>query len=236
MQTISKQALGTIIFLAGLFLGLALAVVAIWGDFEAMSYFYSGAGYPSFNGLSCPVLMSRAETGTVSATFNNPSNEEIKPYYQVEISGSVADRTLENQIPVAAHSSRTVMWTVNANDIDLGSFVLIKMDILPMAGYSTRETTCGIVVLNLGSLTGSQVLTWGVVLSLLGIVLGLVIRQIGQKDLPGRSLSIRNVMRAAGIVVCAALLAGLLGWWLLGLLLVAMTILLLVILLRMAVT
>ena len=40
-------------------------------------------------------------------------------------------------------------WTVDAHDIDLGNFILVKVDVLPVAGYRTREATCGILVVPL---------------------------------------------------------------------------------------
>ncbi len=236
MQTKSKQSWGTVIFLAGVLLGIVLAVLAVWGDFEAMSYFYSGAGYAGFNGLKCPVLLTSSEVAPVSARLDNPGSEEVQPYYQVEISGIARTRKLENQVAVPAHSSKTVQWTVSAADVDLGEFVMVKMDILPMAGYSTREATCGMVVLGFGGLSGGQVFGWGLALSLLAIFFGLVIRESGPQPLGGKQMSIRNGLRATGVLACLALFAALSGSWLFGMLFSALTILLLVILLRLAVS
>ncbi len=236
MQTKQKQRLGTIIFLVGVFIALGLAGLTVWGDFEAMSYFFTGAGYPTFSGLSCPVLLTRGEVATVSVRLNNPSNEVIQPYYRVEISGIAGLRTLENQVPVAPHSSRTVQWTVSSQDVDLGIFVMVHMEILPMAGYSTREATCGAVVLNIGGLSGGQIVGGALVLGLLGIVLGLAITETGSAPVGGKDLSLRNGMRAAGVLVCLALFTALIGSWLFGTLFAVLTLLLLVILLRIAVT
>jgi hypothetical protein len=222
--------------LLGVALGIGLAGLAVWGDFEAMSYFYTGAGYAGFSGLKCPALMTRDETVTISATLDNPGNQPIEPYYQVDISGIAGLRHLENQVTVPPHSSKTVQWAVGAEDIDLGSFVMVKMDILPMAGYSTREATCGMAVLNLGGLSGGQAVGWSLGLSLLATVLGLVIREAGPVPIGGKELSLRNAMRATGILTCAALFAALSGWWLFGFLFGALTLLLLVIMLRMAVS
>lgn len=236
MQTKPNHVQGTIIFLVGLFLGLGLAGMAILGDFEAMSYFYSGAGYAGFGGLKCPVLMSPSQVETISATFSNPNNEVIQPYYQVQISGVAALRSFRNQVPVAPHSSKTVQWTVDSRDADVGSFVMVNMEISPMAGYSTREATCGIVVLNLGGLTGEQVLGWGVVVGLLGMVVGLALREGSEPTITGKRVSIRNALRTAGVLTCLALLTGLMGAWLPGVLFCLLTILLLAIVLRMAVS
>jgi hypothetical protein len=236
MQTRPRRILGTIIFLAALLLALGLAIVAIWGDYEALSYFYTGAGYASFSGFSCPVMMSRSEVASVSARFDNPGNDEIQPYYEVDISGTAATRHLENQMPVPAHASRTVQWTVDANDIDIGSFVMVKMDVLPVGGYSTREATCGIVVFNLMGSSGDKVLWWTLAASLIGMVLGLGLREGKDQAIPGANMNLRNGMRAAGVAALLAMLTGFMGWWLIGVVFCAMTILLLAILLRIAVT
>ncbi len=236
MQIKSNHVVGTIIFLVGVCLGLGLAGLAILGDFEAVSYFYSGAGYAGFSGLKCPVLMSPSQVETVSATFSNPSNEVIQPYYQVQISGVAALRNFQNQVPVAPHSSKTVQWTVDSHDIDVGSFVMVKMTISPMAGFSTRQATCGIVVLNLGGLTGEQMVGWGLGLGLLGMVVGLALRERSEQAVAGKAVSIRNALRTAGVLTCLALLTGLGGAWLPGVLFCVLTILLLAIVLRMAVS
>jgi hypothetical protein len=228
--------LGTIIFTVGLLVGLALAGAAVWGDFEGMSYFYSGAGYPGFNGLHCPVLMTRGEVGHITAQFDNPSDEEIQPFYQVEVSGLAATRNFENQIPVAPHSSKTVDWTVDSNDIDLNRFIMIDMQVLHVAGVSTRETTCGIVVLGIRGLTGGEVLGGLLAISLIGMVVGLALRERTAEAIPGREMTVRNGMRAAGVAVSLAMLAGLMGSWLIGMVFCVVTVLLVVILMRYVVT
>ena len=37
-----------------------------------------------------------------------------------------------------------------------GFFIFIDLQVLPVAGYSTREDTCGIMVLGLNGPTGDQ--------------------------------------------------------------------------------
>lgn len=234
MQTTSRRTVGTLVFLLGLAVGLGLALAPIWGDFEGMSYFSSGAGYDQFGGLHCPALEARSDVATVTATLDNPSNREIQPYYEVEISGVAATRTLEGQVPVPAHASRVVQWTVDANDIDLGFFILVKIHLLPFAGNPAREATCGIMVLNLGGLSGGQILGWGLALSLVGMVVGLGMREGTEQVATGKELNLRNGLRTAGIVTCLAMLTGFMGWSLIGLVFCAITILLVVVLLRFA--
>jgi hypothetical protein len=232
MQSNSRRTWGSIVYLLGVLLGLGLAIVTIWGDYEANAFYDQGAGYQRFGGLSCPVLMSRSETSTVSATFDNSDNQVFQPYYEVDIAATASTRHMEDQLTVPAKSSKSVSWTVGANDINLGSFILIKMDVLPTAGFSTREATCGIVVMNFGEVPGRLVFGAWLGASLVGMALGLVLRESGSERLSTKATNLRNGMRAAGITTLLALLTGLMGLWLIGVLFVAMTILLLVILLN----
>ncbi len=225
---------GATIFFLGILSGLALASAAIWGDFEAMSYFYTGAGYDQFNGLKCPILMTLSDTGIVTAGFSNASDREIQPYYEVSVSGVASLREFEAQLPVPAHATESVQWTVDANDIDLGSFILVNVDVLPVAGYSTREATCGIVVLNLNGPTGRQIFGSVLAASLLGMVVGLGLLESATDMKNSPALNAANAMRATAIAAALAMLTGLMGWWLIGLIFCAVTILLLVVLLRFA--
>ncbi len=213
-----------------------MAVLATWGDFEAMSYFYTGAGYDPFSGLHCPILMSRTETIPVAATFDNNTDQPIQPYYEAEISGVSTTRKLEDQLTVAPHGAQTVQWPVSGSDIDLGSFVMVKLDILPVAGYATREATCGIVALNLLGLTGGQAFGLLLALSLLGMVAGLALRESSEEPAAGRAMNVRAGLRAAGAIGAFAMLAAFVGWWVLGIIFSAIAVLLLLVLLRLSVT
>ncbi len=234
MQTNTTKLWGTLIYLVGFVLGLLLALAAIWGDFEAVSYFNTGGNYAQFGGLHCPELMSRSEVAPISATFENSTDKTIEPYYEVQISGTAAPRSFDKQLQLPPHSSTTVRWTVSASDIDLGWFVMVRLTVLPFAGNPAREATCGMLVLNLGGLAGGGILLWAVALSSLGIFLGLTLRE--GNALPGstKENTLRNGMRAAGVAVLLAMLTGFLGLWLVGLIFSAITLLLAVILLRIA--
>jgi len=231
MQTRSKSIVGNIVFFLGIFIGLVLAIAAIWGDFEGLSYYYTGAAYGQFNGLHCPILMTRSETGIVTAIFNNSSNQKSEPYYEMEI-GGLLPRKFEDQLSVPPYGTKSVQWTVDANDIDLGFFIFAKIDILPDTLYSSREATCGIVVLNIPGLTGDQIFALTFAASLLGILIGLGLWENINKPLMGISSNQRRAMQAMAISVLLAMFTGFMGWWGPGVLLCAITILLSVIFLQ----
>jgi hypothetical protein len=232
MSTKPVHALGGAIFLLGVLLGLGLALVAVWSDYEGFSYFNSGAGYPAFNGLVCPILMTRSEKSVVTAYFKNSTDQEFEPYYEVAISGSVSSRKLEGQLAIPPHTTNTIQWKVDSTDIDLGFFIFVDMQVLPVAGYQTREDTCGIMVLDLIGPTGGQVFGLTLATSLLGMVLGLGLWENNARLNINRYTNRHRALQAQGLAVLLALLTGLVGLWAAGLIFCVLAILLLVINLR----
>jgi hypothetical protein len=224
--------------LVGILVGLSIALASAWADFEGLSYFATGAGYAPFGGLRCPVLITNLESGVARARFDNPTTEVMEPFYEVDVSGPVTSRRSEGRIVVPARSSRGVAWAIDARDVDLSPFVFVKMDVLPFAGFPTREDTCGILVANLPGMGGEQILSVLLVVSLLGMAGGLVLPTLGLTPQQAARYDAeagterRRTAQALALATSAALLAGLEGWWLFAVALSAVSVLLLVIALR----
>jgi hypothetical protein len=120
---------------------------------------------------------------------------------------------------------------VDSNDIDLGFFIFVDMQVLPVAGYQTREDTCGIMVLDLTGAAGGQVFGLTLAMSLLGMVVGLGLWENNRLKI-NRYTNRHRALQAQGIVVLLALLTSLVGLWAVGLIFCVLAILLLVINLR----
>jgi hypothetical protein len=204
---------------AGACIGLVVALLSAWGDFEGLSYFATGASYEAFSGLNCPVVLSRAETGKVSAVFDNRQNTAIEPYYRVEVCGPVSSRRLEGQVRLPPGTSRQISWTIGPADIDLGSFILVKLDVLPVAGHQTREATCGVIVLPLGRMSGRLALNLAIcafaLLTIVGMLTPALVVGGHQAGLLSRGSSSRppRLQQTLGIFTSLAILAGLAGLW-----------------------
>jgi hypothetical protein len=228
-----KSIMSNIIFLLGIIAGLFLAGISIWADYEAVRYFFTGAHFDSFRGMRCPILASRSEAVTISATIENPSDRTVRPFYRVEVSGPVG-RMLREQTSITPRQTEKVEWIVNGDDVDLSYFIMTKITVLPFAGLPTREAVCGIFVLNLDWLTGQQAMITLLAVSLFGIVFGLVIWERQMKTANKGFIRSEPVRRAIGLVVLLAMLSGLAGWWLAGIIFCALAILLFVIMLSMS--
>lgn len=219
------------LFFLGVITGFALAIITIWIRLEAINYYFTGVKYAPFHGLRCPVILAPTEKGIVTAVFNNPTDREDNFYYKVEVSGKPFARQVENQIAVPPHQTKSIQLTVDANDVDLLFFILVKMNILPNALHPSQEAVCGTMVVDVLGLTGAQISTFALSLSFLGIAVGLGVWQPTTSNL---DRSAKRAMQTLGVVVLLAVVAGMLGWWVISVAFAVTTILLLVISLRFA--
>ena len=234
MQTKSKHVLGGVIFFFGIFIGLALALALIWEHYEAVSYFFDGLTYPAFGGLRCPILITRSEGGIIHAVFNNSTDQDDEAYYQMEIDGEVP-RDVKSHFSLSPHTSETVQWTVDANDITLEFFIFAKLDVLPNAVHSTLEDNCGILVLNISSLNGAQIFWLMLILSLIGIPSGFALWKITNISTIGKALELQRAMLTLAILVPLSLFFGFIGWWFIGIIVCAIIFLLIVAILGLAI-
>lgn len=233
MNTRLLLILSRFFFFLGVVLGLAVTIIAIWNNTEATNYYFTGATHTTFHGLRCPLTIAPTEKGIVTAVFDNPNDQEDVYYYRVQISNNTSSaRTIEDQIAVPSHQSKSVQWTVDANDVDLRFFILMKITILPNAFHPTQEAVCGILVANVSGLTGAQGYGNALILSVLGIVVGLGIwQQTGNKA----NRDLQRLVQALGFVVLFALVAASMKWWAAAIALSVIAVLLLVISIRFAI-
>lgn len=231
MNTRRLSLLRRAFFFLGVIIGFALAILTIWNRLEAMNYFFTGVKYAPFHGLQCPVIIAPTEKGIVTAVFNNPTDREDTFFYRVEISGKPSTRRVENQIAVPPHQRKSSQLTVDANDVDLLFFILVKISILPNAFHPVQEAVCGMMVVNVLGLAGSQISTIALSLSFLGIGVGLGVWQPETSRL-GRNAN--RAMQTLGFVVLVAVVAGVMGWWVIAIALAVTSTLLLMISLRFA--
>lgn len=224
--------LSRVFYFAGVVIGFVLSVVVIWNNLESTDYYFEGVKYPPFKGLRCPVMIAPTEKGIVTAVFNNPTNEEDNFYYKVEVSGKAfSTREIEDQIAVPPHQAKSFQFTVNARDVDLLFFILVKITIRPNSVHHTQEATCGIMVANILGLTGTQVSLAALFLSFSGIAVGL---GLWQQTSPKADRGMPRVVQTLGLVVLLTLLSASMAWWAVASTLTVVIVLLMVISVRFA--
>lgn len=179
---------GVVLFTFCLLLSVAYNGHALWSDLEGMSFW----GYPESNrydpkietdgrlhNLICPVLVASSETAIVKVKVSNPKDFTITPSVQASISNpSVQDNLIRDKqiLTLAAGETVELSWQVGRENILFGRVILVRVYLFQSAYHPPSATThCGIIVGDLGGLSGEQLSIFIISVSLIGIVAGALI-------------------------------------------------------------
>jgi len=213
-------------FSVGVLLGMFLAGAATWTDLEATFYGFGKVADNPLTTLRCPVLMMATETGIIRATLSNNSELPVDARVRVYVSNPGPIRIIETITSLAPGEIKMLEWTVTSEDVDFGNLILLK--VLAFAYYKApvREEWCGILVLNLPHLSGNQVFTSALGLSLAGLLIGIALWVIGGRPLTGKTLFAFRAMVWLAAFVLADMVFSFMGLWLFGLVLFVVAVLL----------
>ena len=217
---------GTLIFSVGVLLGLVLTGGLILAGLESDVYF--GPGYPSEAGLktlNCPVMISSREVGVISVELVNTTDKSIEPMILLEISSPGFFNTHREKYTVASGASREIQWQVSSQNAVFGRLILARAYQFPAYKTPSRSGSCGILLIDLFGLTGTQTLFLSFSLVLTCIAVGLGVWRVANRQARGDSFAASRAMFAVGATVTVGLFLGYSGLWLPGILAVVMTVL-----------
>jgi hypothetical protein len=216
-------AVGVLVFSVGVLLGLAFYGAAAWGDLEAFLFAASVDADGSLGSLRCPIMITSTESGTLSATFQNPSERVIRPTIRTHISEGFVTlmRRIDDQPSLEPGEKKRLEWEVTADDATYGYLVLARVFVKYPYPLPSRTSACGVLVIDLPGWTGGQVTALVVVSSLLCLVAGVGLWVAGNRPLGGRIQDASRAMIVLAVVVLLGIATSFAEWWLLsGLLLV----------------
>lgn len=218
-----KRLTGMLIFAAGILLSTCLTAALTWANFEAAFYGFPRLAIDQFNGLSCPPLLTRRETGVILVEVNNPTGKKIDPILRIDTSTAGVPATKQIQISLEPGETQQLSQTVTAENIDLGFFIFAKAYRYPAYPLPTAEATCGILIVDLPFLNGMQIYWLWLTLSLAATPLGLWLWSATESQADRKMPSAAKVLT---ITALTGLLISAKALWLLGILCLALTILL----------
>lgn len=166
---------GSILFLTGMLLGLGILTATVWGDMEGTLQDPTISVDEPLSTLRCPVLISTQETGLVTASIRNNTQYQVHPLVRMIVSRgqiAVTDRQ-EAYITIDPGGTYPMQWSVTSNEAVWKRLIFFRVDQSSDPPLPGRGASCGILVLNLGPFTGNQVVIATLVLSGLGMVLGI---------------------------------------------------------------
>jgi hypothetical protein len=223
-QNNTRRMLGTsasvIIFLVGAFIGMALLVITVWADLEASIFDSSIKGEKSIRSMSCPIIMTTNEVGEVQASFTNNYERTIKPAVRVHVSDGFVTYMREENIhfELAPQETKQLSWTVTPEDAAFGRFILVKVYRFQQNRIPSYQATCGIYVVDIDGLSGSQITWAALALSFVGMTGGATAFSLIDRPLKNTRKSVASAMIAFGVFLVAGFVMSYLGFWLLGVL------------------
>ena len=193
--------------LAGILIGLGLALLAVWADYESTAYGFVRRAQAPFQGLICPVFIGKHESKVVSIKIFNPTDQILSPGVLTQISTPSELSSEIEHVRLAPGEQITLQRTIGPENIDLAMFIFVDTLIYATYPIPDRETTCGILVLPVAN--GTRLLIFGTALSTLLMSTGTYILV---KDIRLRP-SLHSLMFMVVATVLAMIL-GFTGWWL----------------------
>jgi hypothetical protein len=159
-------------YVTGAVIGLFLILTVTWADMEAASYGFSHLAESGLGGFNCPAWMTREETSRLSLTLSNTTDGPIRPAVRTMISTPLAYNESVEYVQLAPGESKNLEWEVGPGNIDLKHFIFAKAVVYAAYPLPSRETTCGIYILDLPG-RGRMILPVLLGLSLIGLGWGL---------------------------------------------------------------
>ncbi len=201
--------LSFLLFILGVLIGLSLSAGILWGELEVRV----DSPYPPSRimRMNCPLLLSRTESGTVEAVIVNSTTDEIWPTVKQDLNRTDSPNTTQI-VPLAPTATQTLAWTVDGSNLLFNRLILVNIFQEQYRDNPSRLGSCGILILSLFGLSGTQTFDLLFASSLIGILLGGGLWVYARQQLNDWS----NLTQAAfflGALTIAALLSSIIRWW-----------------------
>lgn len=198
--------LSLILFSTGLLLGLILLGGSTWADYEATlfdSTLPASWADTELTTLGCPIVISSQETGVVTASFSNTTPKPVNLRIRIHISDGLVTLIREENTILALTPGEIKVgeWTVYPENAAWGNFILVRAFQFSTSQIPSRSSSCGILVIDLFNLSGTQIIFLLITISILTMSGGLGLYIYISSPLQGRSMSIAIVMSLLAILV-----------------------------------
>ena len=168
----TTSTLGALLYILAVIAAFFLIAISTWGDMEADSYGFSRRSTASLSGLACPILLTRNETGAISLTVSNPTDQPLHHSARTEISAAFEPEVFVESMDLSPGESKRLEWTLKPENVVLGNFILANVQVYASYPIPNREKTCGILIMDLPGSGGIIVATLAA-FSLMGLGWGL---------------------------------------------------------------
>lgn len=226
MKNSALRALSILVFSLGVLIGMALFIAATWADVESVFYGFNSYGNELTNTMRCPYIITSDETGSITASFKNTSDQLIRPTVRFQASSFGAFRIETTRMQLEPGQTQVVEWTVSEENMVLDRFIFANFYTFASYPLEDVEQTCGIIMLDLPGISGSLVTYGAVALSLLAMAGGIALWYAANKPLRNRSTEVLRAFYTLASVVVLGLVSIAFAWWPVGIILSALSLIL----------
>lgn len=209
------------LIIVGISLFILIGGLSIWSDLEAS--LFNSAMRPSepLSSLSCPSIISSEEIGVVTANFTNTSDRLINPKIQTFVSDGFVILMQEkvDRLEIEPGETKSVEVEVSSENAVYNRIILVRMHQFSYGPLPYRNASCGIYVINIPFLTGSQFIMTSLIFGSLFSGVGLFLWGLSSRPIVWDKLTRFHELIALILLAIFISLTGLSSLWLLGVLL-----------------
>ena len=228
MKKQTQKISAAVLIIIGVIFFVLIGGLSIWADLEASLFNSARRSSEPLSSLNCPSFISSDETGIILASFSNPSDRTINPKIQTFVSDGFVILMQEkvDRLEIEPGGTESVEIEVTAANAVYNRIILVRMHQFAYRPLPYRNASCGIFVVNLPFLTGTQFIYLSLGLGTLFSVAGIVLW--GQSSKPIVWDKLTNMKWIIVFVLLSILISimGLWGLWLFGVFLFVLWILL----------
>jgi len=215
-STDSRRIWAAVVFTIGVLVGMVMLGASIYADFEATLFdvFLNASSSPRL--IQCPILLSSNESGLVTATIRNRTDQPVERLVRAHISRGhlTLMREFEERLEIAPGEGIDLDWAVTEKDAAYGHLIFAKVIFMEDDLNPLTRGSCGILVLDLPlGLTGRTTVALMYLISFTSIISSLALWWRYGRSYTGIRLEATRAMFVLGFVVLLGLIFGLIGIW-----------------------
>lgn len=221
MKKSIQQVISIILISVGIFFFILIGGLSIWSDLEASLFNSAMRSSEPLSTLACPSIISSEEIGVVSASFTNTSDRLITPKIQTFVSDGFVILMQEkiDRLEIEPGETESVKVEVTSENAVYNQIILVRMHQFSYGPLPYRNASCGIYVIPIPFLTGSQFIMVSLILGVLLSGVGLLLWGISSRPIVWDKLTRFHELIALILLAIFISLTGLSSIWLLGVLL-----------------
>lgn len=209
-----------VLYILGGVLGVVFIAISSWGGMEGAFFDHVPNSDKMLTSLQCPLVISKNETATISATVYNNSKYTVRPTITANISSGffIVSDQISNRYTIEPHSPLTLDWQADINNAAYNqTLIMVHVKVLSSWPLPAMTGNCGIVVMDLGPFSGKFIATAVSLAAMILLSLGWWLwYRNHQVEKSEQTRGASNGLRALALIILVGILAGFLKLWFLG--------------------